>query len=192
MSILNRCRIGIAIGPRVWFGDQKGNNVSTGGIVDGNHLTGAFSYGIAMNSATNFTVENNVLIGNTSFIGVRGPNCTANRPIPSPAAFVMGRRYVQECTTQWDFMTTSDCDNLPCVQPPSGNEASLPVWKHPHYNDRSASSPEAAPTATGSSHLSTGTTAGIVFGTIGAVLLVALVAWRVRKWALKRSQAAKL
>lgn len=39
-------KIGIAIGPRVWFGDKYGANVSTGGVVRGNVLQGAFSYGI--------------------------------------------------------------------------------------------------------------------------------------------------
>ena len=79
---MNQYRIGIAIGPHIWFGNQYGNNVSTGGTVEVSQLTGVFSYGVAMSSATNLNVENNVLIGNTSFIGARGQNCTANDRTP--------------------------------------------------------------------------------------------------------------
>ena len=69
-------RIGIAIGPRAWFGDRYGRNTSDNGNVIGNHFSGAFGYGIALTSAKNFTVQGNNLIGNTSFIGSRGPNCS--------------------------------------------------------------------------------------------------------------------
>lgn len=58
-------RIGIAIGPRTWFGNKYGNNVSVGATIRNNQLTGAFGYGIAMSSAKNFTVEGNTLVGNT-------------------------------------------------------------------------------------------------------------------------------
>lgn len=58
-------RIGIAIGPRTWFGNKYGNNVSDGATVRNNQLTGAFGYAIAMSSAKDFTVQGNTLIGNT-------------------------------------------------------------------------------------------------------------------------------
>jgi parallel beta-helix repeat protein len=184
-------KIGIAIGPRTWFGNQYGNNVSTGAIVQDNQLTGAFSYGMAMTSATNFTVENNVLIGNTSFIGARGPNCTVNDTTPAPAAFVIDLSNVQQSTTQLDFTPVSDGDSLTCVLPPDGGDY-WPFGGNPNSTASPVSPPEAAPTTTNSSHSSAGTTAGIVIGAIGAVLLVAVITWFVRKWALKRSRAAEV
>lgn len=191
MSHLNRVRIGIAIGPRTWFGNQYGNNVSTGAIVQDNQFTGAFSYGMAMSSATNFTVENNILIGNTSFIGARGPNCTVNDTTPAPAAFVIDLSNVQKSTTQLDFTPVSDGDSLTCVLPPDGGDY-WPFGGNPNSTASPVSPPEAAPTTTSSSQSSAGTTAGIVIGAIGAVLLVAVITWFVRKWALKRSQAAEM
>jgi len=189
-SYLHRFRIGIAIGPRTWFGNQYGNNVSTGAIVQNNQLTGAFSYGMAMSSATNFTVENNVLIGNTSFIGARGPNCTVNDTTPAPAAFVIDLSNVQKSTTQLDFTPVSDGDSLTCVLPPDGGDY-WPFGGNPNSTAPPISPPEAAPT-TSPSHLSAGTTAGIVLGAIGAVLLVAVITWFVRKWALKHAQMAEV
>lgn len=174
-------KIGIAIGPRTWFGNQYLNNVSTGGTVLNNQLTGAFSYGIAISSATNFTVENNVLIGNTSFIGARGPNCTTGDPTPSPAPFVMDINNTAQSTTQLNFQTNTDGDSLTCVFPPDGGD----YW--PFGGNPSTSSPsEPSPSPSTSSHSSTGKIVGIVIGVIGGILFVALAAWFIRKWALKR------
>ncbi|KAG1877548.1 hypothetical protein F4604DRAFT_1924194 [Suillus subluteus] len=156
-------KIGIAIGPRTWFGSEYLNNISTGGTVINNQLTGAFSYGIAISSASNFTIENNVLIGNTSFIGARGPNCTTGDPTPSPAAFVMDVNNTAQSTTQTDFQTNTDGDSL-TFQPTTGSSPST------------------------SSHTSTGTIVGIVIGVIAGILFVALAAWYIRKWALKRAE----
>ncbi|KAF8550377.1 hypothetical protein OG21DRAFT_1468783 [Imleria badia] len=182
-------KIGIAIGPRTWFGNQYGNNVSTGGTVQDNQLTGAFSYGMAMSSATNFTVENNVLVGNTSFIGARGPNCTANDPTPTPAAFVIDLGNIQMSTTQLDFTNVSDGDSLTCVLPPDGGDY-WPFGGNPASTSSPVSPPEStSTTTTSSSHSSAGTTAGIVIGTIAALVLVAIITWFVRKWALKHKQS---
>ncbi|KIJ69782.1 hypothetical protein HYDPIDRAFT_178229 [Hydnomerulius pinastri MD-312] len=178
-------KIGIAIGPRTWFGNQYGNNVSTGGTVLNNQLTGAFSYAMAMTSAKNFTVENNSLTGNTSFIGARGPNCTANDPTPSPTAFVIDLSNVQQSTTQSDFTPVSDGDSLTCVLPPNGGDY-WPFGGNPDSSSSPVSPPEASPSTT--KHSSTGTTIGIVFGAVGAVLLIAVAAWFIRKWALRRSE----
>ena len=186
---MNQYRIGIAIGPRIWFGNQYGNNVSTGGTVENNQLTGAFSYGIAISSVTNFTVENNVLIGNTSFIGARGPNCTANDPTPSPAAFVIDLSNVSQSTTQLDFTSVSDADSLTCVLPPDGGDY-WPFGGNPNPSVPPVSPPEPA-TPTGSNHPSAGTTAGIIIGAIIAVILVGVITWFVRKRALSRLAAAK-
>jgi hypothetical protein len=161
--------------------------VSTGGTVQNNQFTGAFSYGMGMSSATNFTVENNVLIGNTSFIGARGPNCTANDPTPAPAAFVIDLSNVQQSTTQFDFTSVSDGDSLICVLSPDGGDY-WPFGGNPNSSAPPVSPPEAPP-QTSTHHSSTGTIVGIVLGTIGAILLVAAITWFVRKWAIRRSEA---
>lgn len=155
-----------------------------------NQLTGAFSYGIALSSATNFTVSNNVLIGNTSFIGERGPNCTSNDPTPSPAAFVIDLSTVQKSTTQFDFVSVSDGDSLTCVLPPTSG-AYWPFGGNPNSNGSPVSPPEAAPTSSSSGGMTAGTTAGIIIGAIAAVLLVAAVTWYVRKWTIKRIPPAR-
>ncbi|KAH7919536.1 hypothetical protein BV22DRAFT_1115172 [Leucogyrophana mollusca] len=181
-------KIGIAIGPRTWFGNEYGNNVSSGGTVLNNQLTGAFSYGLAMTSATNFTVENNVLIGNTSFIGARGPNCTSDDPTPPPSAFVIDISNVQKSTTQSDLVSIADGDNLICVLPPEGGDY-WPFGGNPASNSTPpVGPPEANPSSPGN-HSTTGTTIGIVFGAIGGVILIAVIAWFIRKWALRRSEA---
>lgn len=153
--------------------------------MEGNRLTGAFSYGIAMSSATNFTVENNVLIGNTSFIGARGPNCTSNDATPSPAAFVIDLGNVQKSSTQMDFTSVSNGDSLTCVLPPDGGD----YW--PFGGNPGSSSPSAGST-TSSSHSSAGVTAGIVIGAIAAVLLVAAITWFVWRWALHHSKTPRV
>lgn len=149
-----------------------------------NELTGAFSYGIAISSATNFTIENNVLVGNTSFIGARGPNCTTGDPTPSPAPFVIDINNTAQSTTQSDFLDNTDGDALTCVLPPAGGDY-WPFGGNPSGSP--VSPPEPSPSTTSSSS-STGKIVGIVLGSIAGILLVALIAWYIRKWALKRAE----
>ncbi|KAG1748471.1 uncharacterized protein EDB91DRAFT_1114212 [Suillus paluster] len=175
-------KIGIAIGPRTWFGNRYLNDVSTGGTVLYNQLTGAFSYGIAMSSATNFTVEGNILVGNTYFIGEWGPNCTASDPTPSPAAFILDINTTSKSTTQSDFQDNMDGDILICVVPPDGGD----YWQFSGNPDSSSppiSALESSPST--SSHSSTGTIIGIVLGVIAGIIFVGLLTWCFRKWAIK-------
>jgi len=171
-------KIGIAIGPRTWFNDQYGNNVSTSGTVLDNQFTGAFSYAIAMSSATNFTVENNVLIDNTSFIGSRGPNCTTNEKIPTPAAFVIDPNNVQTSITQSNFQHIPDGDGLTCVLPPDGGD----YW--PFGGKPKPKTPDSTP-GTGNSKART---VALSLGIIGGLVAIAIIAWFVRKWALRRAE----
>ncbi|KAG6335885.1 hypothetical protein ID866_3194 [Astraeus odoratus] len=179
-------KIGIAIGPRTWFGNHYGNNVSLGGTVLNNQLTGAFSYGIAMSSAKNFTVEGNVLVGNTSFIGARGPNCSADDPTPSPAPFIIDLSTVSQSTTQLDFTPVSDGDSLTCVQPPDGGD----YWPYGGNPNPPEAAPTTTTTSTPSSH--TGTTVGIIIGSLLAVAVVGVAAWYIRRWAIKRAEDRKI
>lgn len=146
-----------------------------------NKLTGAFSYGIAISSATNFTVENNDLVGNTSFIGARGPNCTTGDPTPSPAAFVIDINNTAQSTTQSNFLDNTNGDALTCVLPPAGGD----YW--PFGGNPSSSSSPTSPEPSTSSHSSTGKIVGIVLGVILGILFVAFVAWYIRRWAVKRA-----
>ena len=191
---LSLYRIGIAIGPRTWFGDQAYNNISMSGTVLNNRLTGAFGYGIAMSSARNFTVENNVLIGNTSFIGSRGPNCSSTDTTPPPSPFVLDQSTVQSSTTQLDFASIPDGDGLTCIMPPpdgdfwpfGGNPNPAPG--EPGAPGNGTTPPEGSQ-ALSSGGLSGGAKAGIAIGVIFGVLGIALAAYFVRRSALKRAAA---
>jgi len=174
-------KIGIAIGPRTWFGDQYGQNVSANGTVLNNQLSGAFGYGMAMTSANNFTVENNVLFGNYSFIGARGPNCSSTDTTPTPAAFVIQQDNVQQSTTQTDFTPITDGDGLTCILPPDGGDF-WPFGGNPESPTAGQSSP------LGGSGLSGGAKAGIAIGVIIGVILLAIAAWFIRKAALARAR----
>ncbi|KAH9015928.1 hypothetical protein EDB85DRAFT_2076291 [Lactarius pseudohatsudake] len=105
-------KIGIAIGPQT----------CSSGTVLGNRFTGAFGYGIAITSARNFTVQDNVLSGNTSFIGSRGPNCSTSDPTPASAPFIVELANVTSTTLQPDFQSVPDAKGLTCIQPPDGGD----------------------------------------------------------------------
>lgn len=193
-------RIGIAIGPRTWFGDNYLQNVSTSGTVLNNRLSGAFSYAIAMSSATNFTVTGNTLFGNTSFIGAIGPNCTVGETIPQPKAFVVDLNNTLQSTYQFDFETIADGDGLTCVLPPEGGSF-WPFGGHPDDEPAPPSIPAPRPTSTStptpspSSQRNTGLTAGakagIAIGVILGVMLLALTGWFLRRWVMQRRVARR-
>ncbi|KAJ7506583.1 hypothetical protein B0H11DRAFT_1850080 [Mycena galericulata] len=182
-------KIGIAIGPSVWFGHQYGTNVSSSGTVLENRLSGAFSYGIAMGSAVNFTVENNVLFGNTSFIGAIGPNCSTSDIVPTPAPFVYDNTTIQS-TFQTDFTLIPDAKSLTCVLPPDGGD----FW--PYGGEPGASSEgQAAATDSSSSSASSSSsssTAGVVVGVLAGVVALGVATWFLRKWLMKRAEEREL
>ncbi|KAI0776175.1 pectin lyase fold/virulence factor [Trametes elegans] len=178
-------KIGIAIGPRTWFGDRYFNNVSQSGTVLNNNLTGAFGYGVAISSATNFTVQGNILVGNTSFIGSNGPNCSATDTTPSPAAYVQDQNTVHASSIQDGFQLISDGDSLTCIMPPDGGD----YW--PFGGNPSQGSPGGSPTPSGgsSSHgLSGGAKAGIAVGVIVGVAAIAAAMYVIRKRAVQRAK----
>ncbi|KAJ7181632.1 hypothetical protein C8R43DRAFT_969719 [Mycena crocata] len=175
-------KIGIAIGPRTWFGDQYQANVSYSGTVRDNRLSGAFSYGIAMSTTANFTIENNVLVGNTSFIGASGPNCSTSDIVPTPAPFVYDNSSVG-ATVQSEFQLIPDAASLTCVLPPENGDF-WPYGGHPSSSQASDSS--------SSSITSASSTAGVAVGVIVGVLALAVLTWFLRKWVLKRIEDKKL
>ncbi|KAH9948810.1 hypothetical protein B0H21DRAFT_215485 [Amylocystis lapponica] len=178
-------KIGIAIGPRTWFVNTFFNNVSFSGTVLNNQLTGAFGYGMAMSSARNFTVENNILFGNTSFIGARGPNCTAGDTVPSPAPFVVDPNTTTQTTEQTNFQNIANGDGLTCIQPPEGGDY-WPFGGNPDSPVPSSPASSSSGSTTTTSGLSGGAKAGIAIGVIFGVAAIAIVAFFIRRWALQR------
>lgn len=113
-------KVGLAIGPKTWFDNVSGSNVSYSGTVLDNRLTGAFGYAIAVSSARDFTVQGNTLFGNTSFIGSRGPTCSASDSTPPSGPFIVQSSDVTASNLQSDFQTVQDITGLTCVVPPDG------------------------------------------------------------------------
>ncbi|KAF8505871.1 hypothetical protein F5888DRAFT_481064 [Russula emetica] len=177
-------KIGIAIGPETWFVDEFGANVSSSGTVLDNKLSGAFGYGVAITSAHNFTVQGTTLVGNTSFIGSRGPNCSASDPTPPSAAFIVGSANVTTSNLQSQFQSVQDAKGLTCVIPPAGGD----YWPY-GGNPTSTSTASTATSTSGQSsakHSSAGSKAGLAVGIIVAVAAVIAGIILVRRWALKR------
>lgn len=167
-------KIGIAIGPRTWFGDYYGTNVSRSGTVINNMLTGAFSYGIAITSAKNFTVQGNSLIGNTSFIGSRGPNCSESDDVPNPAPFVLDTNMTSDLSLQSNFQTVQNGASLTCVLPPDGGDY-WPFGGNP-------SSLSSSPGSGNEGLLGIALALSIILGLIA----IAIVCWFFRLWVLHR------
>ncbi|KAI0732843.1 pectin lyase fold/virulence factor [Fomitopsis betulina] len=181
-------KIGIAIGPRTWFGNQYYQNVSSSGTVLNNNLTGAFGYALAMSSAHNFTVQGNILVGNTSFIGQRGPNCTTGDTTPEPAAFVIDTSLVTASNEQSGFITVSDGDSLTCILPPEGGDF-WPFGGNPSSPSPSPDTSSSQASSSSSSGLSGGAKAGIAIGVILGVVAIAAATFFIRRWALARARA---
>jgi len=88
----------------------------------GNSFSGAFSYAIGVASAQNFTIQHNFLSGSTSFIGTRGPNCSASDTTPSPAPWIIDTDSTNSSSIQTGFEVVSDADSLICIVPPDGGD----------------------------------------------------------------------
>ncbi|KAF7332675.1 Poly polymerase pla1 [Mycena kentingensis (nom. inval.)] len=174
-------KIGIAIGPQTWFGDRYFSNVSDGGIVQNNRLSGALSYGIAVSSARNFRVEGNTLFGNTSFIGASGPNCSVADTVPAPAPFVYDGS-TTDCTLQPEFERIDDARSLTCVLPPDGGDY-WPYGGKP-YEEQSAS-PESV-------SCSNASTVGIALGVLVGVSVLAVLAFFLWRWLVRRAEERRL
>ena len=139
-----------------------------------------------MNSATNFTVLGNTFVGNTSYIGARGVNCTPTDETPNPEPAVVDANRVSESTLQPDFVSVPDADSLTCILPANGDFwpfGGMPVVKVPGEEEDSGS-PSSSGTLSGGS--SAGAKAGAGVGITLAILVVGIGAWFFRKWYLGR------
>lgn len=168
------------MGPRTWFGTKFANNFTYSGLITDNNFGGAFSWAIAVSSARNFTIQNNVLIGNTSFIDAIGPNCTKGRPPPNPAPFVVDPSLTQGLTLQSNFQTVNNNNNsLVCVEPPDEGD----YWP---FGTTPSSGTSPGP---GSTKLTAGQKAGIAIGVILGVIALAIALWFVRKRSIRKYRA---
>jgi parallel beta-helix repeat protein len=186
-------RIGMAIGPQTWFNDFFGANVSYSGTVLNNKITGAFGYGIAITSARNFTVQGNILFDNTTFIGSRGPNCSASDPTPSSAAFIVDMANVTSSTIQPQFQSVQDGKGLTCVQPPNGGDY-WPYGGNPNpsnYNPPLPVSTSSANVKGSGGQRSAAVKAGLAISITFVVISIIVAALFARRWALNRSLARR-
>jgi parallel beta-helix repeat protein len=188
-------KIGIAIGPRTWFGDKFGQSRNRNGIVQDNIFSGAFSYGIAVTSADNFTVLGNELVGNTTFIGGKGPNCSETDSVPEPYPWIVDWATVgtdmndASGKLQDEFVGISDGDSLTCVLPPNGGDF-WPFGLNPSNGTGSSGGTGGTGTVSGSS-TSGSSPAGIAVGVIVGVLAVGLGAFFGRKYFLRKMEEKK-
>jgi len=191
-------KIGIAIGPRTWFGDKFKNNVSRSGSVHNNLLSGAFSYGIAITSAVNFTVQENTFFGNSSFIGARGPNCTKTDTVPKSAEFIIQTNTTSSMSISSNFVNIADGDSLTCVLPPNGGDF-WPFGLNPSNSSftpgSSSGNPNGTPGSTNgapdSSNGNATRSGAIAGGVIIALLLCGLAAWLVRRHILRTKRESQ-
>ncbi|KAF8318161.1 hypothetical protein DL93DRAFT_2124939 [Clavulina sp. PMI_390] len=176
-------KIGIAIGPPVWFGPQYGSNVSFGGTVLNNRFSGAFGYAMGLDGVVNFTVQGNTLFGNLSYIGTQGPNCSASPALPAAESMVRDANNVTDSNIQSEyFATVASAESLTCIIPQNGD-----YW--PYGGQPSPWVPgEQVPWGLGGATNSSAKTkiglgVGIPLGIIGAAFL----AWYFRRWYLERN-----
>ncbi|WVR06444.1 hypothetical protein IAU60_003475 [Kwoniella sp. DSM 27419] len=121
-------KIGIAVGPDVWFSDGRyGTNQSYGASVVNNHFSGGFAFAMAVSSANSFVITNNSIHDNSTFIGTYGPNCTAGDKTPHPpTAFLLEPTSVTNLTlevpsdSKYQFVNGTAL-GLTCFLPPPGN-----------------------------------------------------------------------
>jgi hypothetical protein len=138
-------------------------------------------------------VQGNTLFGNTSFIGSRGPNCSASDSTPTSAAFIIDEANVTVTTVQSGFQSVQDAKGLTCVLPPDGGD----YWPYggnpipdnftpplPMQTSTSASTPPSAGRHN-SAVVKAALAAGITIGVI-AIIVAALL---VRRWALNHQLA---
>ncbi|WRT67893.1 uncharacterized protein IL334_004867 [Kwoniella shivajii] len=189
-------KIGIAVGPDVWFSDGRyGTNQSTGATIKDNVLSGALAYGMGVSSAKSFIISNNSFTGNTSFIGTYGPNCTTGTKTPhEPVALLLEPSSVTDLTltlpenSQFQFVNGTAL-GLTCLMPPSGDfwpygdgfnsgaatssgsgDATTTNTASPSASSGSSSTPTQGSSSSASKSILNGSPSGVVFAlTIGMI-----------------------
>lgn len=140
-------KIGLAVGLRVWFGTKWGNATAYGASVVGNKISGAFGFGMAVSGIKDFTISNNTIAGNSSFIGAKGPNCTEADIVPPAVDFVVDPTAIATSTVTGTFKAHG-ITALLCVTPPRGGGNVWPVGTWPNSSVALESSATANETVT--------------------------------------------
>ncbi|KLT43063.1 hypothetical protein CC85DRAFT_284819 [Cutaneotrichosporon oleaginosum] len=122
-------KIGIGVGPKVWWAETY-QNTSRGGEVSNNVLSGAFSFGVAVGGVQNFRITNNSFVGNATFIGSYGANCTQWDKTPNPPTALLREPdslVNVEIAKRDDYgWTDGRVQGLTCFVPPPANEWAWP------------------------------------------------------------------
>jgi len=147
-------------------------------------------------------MQNNVLFGNTSFIGSRGPNCTSFDTTPTPQPFVVDYNNTNGLILQSDFVQIPDGASLTCILPPEGGDY-WPFGGNPNANSSNTNNNNNNNNSTtpgggsnpnhsdgGKTGLSSGAKAGIAIGVVLGVALILVATYLIRKAALKRQLQA--
>ncbi|CAE6487319.1 unnamed protein product [Rhizoctonia solani] len=123
-------KIGIAVGLRVWFGTKWGDATAFGASVIENKISGAFGFGMAVSGVSNFNIMNNMITGNSSFIGAKGPNCTTSDIVPPAVDFVVDPNTFVSSKIGGTVFKAHGITALLCVTPPrgGGNVWPLGTW----------------------------------------------------------------
>ncbi|KAG8747422.1 hypothetical protein FRC10_001093 [Ceratobasidium sp. 414] len=117
-------KMGIPVGLKPWFGEKWGNATAFGGSVIGNKLSGAFGFGMPVSGVKDFTIANNTLFGNTSFIGTKGPTCTTTDVVPPAVDFVLDPNTIASSEISGNFKLHGITGLLCFTPPPRGGQ----VW----------------------------------------------------------------
>lgn len=133
---------------------------------------------MAIDSSNNFTIQNNVLFGNTSFIGSNGPNCSSQDQTPTPEPFVMDQNLVTNSNIQSDFVKVPDGESLTCIVPSDGN-----FWPYGGGPPKIVVPGEIVP----GSGASEGEKVGLGVGIPVGIVLACVLAWWFRGWYLERA-----
>ncbi|KAG8712604.1 hypothetical protein FRC08_014319 [Ceratobasidium sp. 394] len=201
-------KMGLAVGNRVWFGEKYGLNRNFGGIVRNNQLTGAFGWGVAVSGVRDFTVENNELVGNTSFIGYRGVNCSITEALPSPSPFLYDSNGTDSTTLPSNYpdvrldgglvsllkqssaVYATDFWAKLCIVSPDGGDywprGGSPYGDPTKKEPGATASPKPSAGSSGSSGSPKAQKLGLGLGITFGILIVGLASWLVHRWAVKK------
>ncbi|KIO32779.1 hypothetical protein M407DRAFT_13820 [Tulasnella calospora MUT 4182] len=178
-------KIGIAMGPRTWFGKKFGMSLNRGAVVRNNTFQGAFGYAMAAAAVSNFTVSGNTIDEDVSFIGSVGPNCSTTDVTPEPAPFVFNSSQVFDSSMQQAFVDR-DADALTCILPDNDDWwPYVPPTKIDPSTTPTGSSGSSSPSETGKKSSAAPLAVGLTIGIIGA----AAFSYGLRAWYMRRREA---
>lgn len=130
-------------------------------------------------------------MGNTTFIGAKGPNCSDSDHVPTPGPWIVDWATVGTDMNagsgkmQGDFVGISDGDSLTCVLPPNGGDF-WPFGANP--SNSSSVGASGGSSSGGGGGGGGGSAAGIAVGVLVAVVAVGAMVFFGRRWLLKKQE----